>query len=364
MANCSASYNSILWQNQQNRYMSGKLPILAGLVLAVAVALMPDHLLDRGLALVIPSRPFKDEAESTPEAQPPRPDTTADTADAAANGTVDGQRLVAEAAEAVFRFESLTARIRLRVHLFEQNLTGTGRYFQLGPDEDKLLRLDLKIRTFGGDTRLQQVCDGRNLWLYRDSLPISRRAQPRATVSRVDLRRVQEAGGKSNDSRTGLLAPGRMVQGGLAHVLKSFHANFDFQQPDVSTLSGVPMWTVRGRWKPEKAAEILAEADGKARAAADVTWDSLPAPLPHEVVLVLAQRDLFPFQIQYLRSEEGSGSRPFGGKLDPILTIELFEVATEDAIDPRLFQFQPPTDLEVDDETSEYLARLGESSAL
>jgi hypothetical protein len=258
----------------------------------------------------------------------------------------------------------LTARIRLRVNLFQQSLTGTGRYYQLGPNEDKLLRLDLKIRTVDGETRLQQVCDGRNLWLYRDALPVSSVAQPRGTVCRIDLRRVEEVAGPTADSRDVSLAPGQMVQGGLAHLLSVLEANFDFLQTDVSTLSGAPMWTLRGRWKPARVARLLASEKAGARPHEAVAADSLPAPLPHEVVVVLAQHDLFPFQIQYLRWDAHGRSRSPGRRLEPVVTMELFEVATEDAIDPRLFQFQPPTDLEVEDQTSDYLARLGANSAL
>jgi hypothetical protein len=110
--------------------------------------------------------------------------------------------------------------------------------------------------------------------------------------------------------------------------------------------------------------ELLGDDHDGASAQGRVAWDRLPAPLPHEVVVVLAQHDLFPFQIQYLRREEHDVSPSSYEKLEPIVTMELFEVATEDAIDPRLFQFQPPTDLEVDDKTNEYLARLEVTPAM
>ena len=74
---------------------------------------------------------------------------------------------------------------------------------------------------------MQQICDGRNLWLYRDVLPTSRLGQPRATVSRVDLRQVHDEIGPADDPRAESFAPDRLVEGGLAHLLKELDAGAD-----------------------------------------------------------------------------------------------------------------------------------------
>ena len=126
------------------------------------------------------------------------------------------------------------------------------------------------------------------------------------------------------------------------------------------------MWVLHGRWKPAGPPGPAPPREATS-AAQPLPWGSLPAHLPEEVVVWLGREDLFPFRIQYLRGEEGRESDNRGATgaaaADAIVTMELFEVTTGDLIDPRVFQFQPPTELEVKDRTDEYLAQLGVSPA-
>lgn len=338
--------------------MRSRLPILIGLILAVAVALLPGRLPRRGRTRPTESpgagRPG-DEQPITSAAGGRKPSTSA------TERSDDGQKLIARAAGKVFRYQSLSARIRLRVHLLEQNLVGTGRYFQLGSDAEKLVRLDLKIRASDRETRLQQVCDGRNLWVYQDMPSLTAPDQRQATVSRVDLRQIRAMIQRQGSSPANMLSPDQLTEGGLANLLNQLNANFDFQQVSKSTLSGLPMWTVRGGWKPDRLARILPQPKGAIPAGERASHDALPDHVPNVVAVCLGREDLFPYRIEYFRVKVGSDPALVAGppaESTAVVTMELFEVATNDVIDPRRFQFQAPTNLEVHDRTDQYLARL------
>ena len=335
--------------------MRSKLPILAGLALAAALALAPGLWIELGRVLTASL------GGRQPAAGPAV--RRADGRGAGASRSADGQQLIAQAARAVFAYESLSAQIRLRVRLFQQNLVGKGKYFQLGPRDDKLLRLNLRIRTAQSEACLQQVCDGRNLWVYQDLPAIDRPLQRQATVTRVDLRRVHDVVQQQGGAPANSLTADWLIRGGLANLLKELDAHFDFYQTDAAQLSGVPVWVVRGRWKPARLMRVAQQKDATIAQQQPIPWANLPAHLPQEAVVWLGQNDLFPFRIQYRRWDSGAGPTDPGASSDAtansIVTMELFEVATDDIIDPRLFQFQPPTELEVKDRTDEYLARLG-----
>ena len=196
--------------------MRSRLPILAGLVIAVVLALW-FGLFGELAGLLI--GPWQDAGPPTTLAHGPRPQLCCRRVDRCTTTDL-------AAARAAFAYETLSAKIRLRVRLFQQNLVGKGEYFQLGPTENKLLRLDLKIRTAKTETRLQQVCDGRNLWVVQD-LPASDGSLDReTTITRVDLRRVHDAVGRFGGRLAELPAADRLIRGGLANLLWELGGEF------------------------------------------------------------------------------------------------------------------------------------------
>jgi hypothetical protein len=334
--------------------MNGRLPIVAALLVAGGVALgssaIPIRMAAMGAqaARAVPDRPGDNQRDSPAPGLPTR-----EVADES-----QGQRLLDDAARHVFGYESISARIRLRIDMFDQHLVGSGMYYQLGPDEDKLLRLELQIPLAERVSRLVQVCDGRFLWRYENLPWVDHPQQGRPALSRVDLRHVRAA--LRARENAGALGPAadEIIRAGLANLLRQLSANFEFRDVQSVTLSGTPIWLLRGRWNQQKRIELLPDQKDQILAGKPPSLDALPSHLPHEVAVSLGRNDYFPYRIQFVRQRdadsEGTSSAP---TTRTVLLVELFDVAIGDILDPRLFQFKP-TDVEFDDRTEQYFKEL------
>lgn len=241
-----------------------------------------------------------------------------------------GQLLVGDAAERISRYESLHARIRQRVNMFERKLAGTGSYSQARRDGQVLLRLELKLPVGNGVTTLQQVNDGDRLWTRKDT-PLEKR------LTSVELRRVRTAVARREIPASRLLA-----LGGLGQLLAGIHEQFEFGEPREGTLGDAPVWIIEGRWKQSVG------PDGKPQPLAN--------HLPDAVRLVLSRSDalpLFPFQIDFSREredEKGAKQRV------SLLAVDFYEVTVGGPVDHRLYAYNAG-DQQVIDETDRYLKR-------
>lgn len=266
----------------------------------------------------------------------------------------DGQPWIAQAARMVYSQTGISARIRQRINLYEQQLIGTGTYLQLGAHDDKLLRLELLIQAGSQVTSLQQVCDGRFLWVHT-------RLDDVAHLSRIDLRRLREAMDEGQRSTPPAPAALWMELGGLPKLLSGLEDNFQFARPQAGTLGELPVWLLYGTWKPDQLARYLPPDAKGARQGAAPDLSRLPRHVPASVRVVLGRTDLFPYRIDFLgpsaTSQRNAGS---GGQASApsLLTIELFEVTLGAAIDPLRFVYKPG-DIDVDDDTDRYIQRLG-----
>ncbi len=257
-----------------------------------------------------------------------------------------GQALVGQAAQAALAHEAISARIRQRVDLFGQQLVGTGSYHQLGLPPVQMLRLDLRIDVGQDSTSVLQVCDGRFLWrrLDLDGAP---------QLSRVDLRQVADAFGESSEPSNP--THGWMELGGLSKLLSGVEQRFEFSKAQKSVLadqsSELPVWQLRGTWKPELLLKLLPSQATAIRGGASADLSELPAELPHSVQLLLGQDDLFPYRIDFLRQDTETGEQI------AIMTLELFDVEIGGVVDPRPFTYKPG-DQEVTDRTQEFINKL------
>jgi hypothetical protein len=280
-------------------------------------------------------------------------------ATAAAAPAPDGQQLMAQAARELIQQPALEAKIRQRIDLFGHQLVGSGSYQQLGDGPEKLLRLELKLQVANQVTSLQQVSDGRFLWIRRD-LP------EKTTLSRIDLKQVRDA--IRTSGQTPALDPGGnwMALGGLPRLLHGLNENFSFAEPPRPNQVGqVPVWVLRGQWKPERLAALLPNQRADILAGKPPRLEELPPRLPDSVVVTLGRDDvlpLFPYRIEYLRQDgagQGSSAGPPGiAATRSLVTMELFEVRRRADLDPRQFDYKPG-DQEVADHTELYLKSLG-----
>jgi hypothetical protein len=85
--------------------------------------------------------------------------------------------------------------------------------------------------------------------------------------------------------------------------------------------------------------------------------EELPAQLPDRVFLLVGRDDLFPYHIDFRRTEtEGQGGKSKDAS-QSLVTMELFEVQIAAPIDPTSFVCRPG-DIEIQDWTDEYLAKI------
>ncbi|MBC8357174.1 MAG: hypothetical protein H8E66_34820 [Planctomycetes bacterium] len=258
-----------------------------------------------------------------------------------------GQEIVERAAAQMTLHPSLEAKMRQRVGIREQYMVGSGAYLQVRHGEDVRFRLELRLQVGERLTSLQHITDNRYLYIRRD-------IGNTKTISRIDLKRVQEAQANSGPGNTPSSFASLGV-GGLSQLLHGLANNFAFSDPELETISGVNVWRMRGRWKPEVLAKLLPEQSVAVLANRDSAVNQLPAQLPHQVSLVVGRDGplpFFPYRVEFSRHD------PDLDKSHSMLIMELFEVRLRPDLDPQLFEV-PDSEQDLVDETDAYLRKHG-----
>jgi hypothetical protein len=155
-----------------------------------------------------------------------------------------------------------------------------------------------------------------------------------------------------------------MALGGLSQILRNLLESFHFDAPRPAELKGVPTWEIVGRWKSERYADLFPGQEAALQAGRPPPWDQLGEHLPDSVVLTLGRDQnfpLLPYRIEYQRARRRQGLT--GGtipesQLEPMVTMEFFEVRHRPDLTPADFTYQP-SDQRVEDLTGVYLRRLG-----
>jgi hypothetical protein len=386
----SVPYDPNLWKNRENRQRKSILSLLT----------RPFRMIFMQAVLVIP--PLWGPSEVLGQAEPyAKMDAT--TGEGRVIGQVvaspegksdpevisEGNLLVGRVLATLERRPNISARVRHRVRLGEYLLTGSGNYWQQGTRDERRTRLELQTQVAGRTASLVQIFDSRYLWTDRQ-LPSGRK------VTRLDPIRLQDGlsgsapivrhGPKAN--ATSLWTPA-CSRGGLSGQLADLIGHFNFGPPQSIELDGYSMVGMIGRWKlgplgklapqfdssgPESSHLESTQPEGAQPAVANMV-EEWPDQLPHHVLLLVGERDLFPYMIEYRRFKHASmaGTHVAGAHAtgthaagdgagfypvdDPLARYEQFEVEFTAPLDERLFEFAH-TDLQWDDETSKLLTQL------
>jgi hypothetical protein len=200
-------------------------------------------------------------------------------------------------------------------------------------------------------TSMQQVCDGRFLWIRRD-------VGEAKILGRVDLRRIREATRDgAGPQATADLSNFWMMLGGLPHLLARLDAHFQFAPAREAALEDTPVWVLDGQWKPEILTILVPSQAANIQAGKPIDPAALPEQMPTQVRIIIRRSDKFPLHIEYLRL--GVAAAP--DQPPPVATLlamELFDIRLGEAIDPLVFAYKPG-DKEVADHTELYLKNLG-----
>ncbi len=285
-----------------------------------------------------------------------------------------GNRFATRVLAMLERRAAVVARVRHRVHLGEYALTGSGRYWQQGVGNLRKTRLELQTQIADQSASLVQVFDGRYLWTDRQ-FPSGR------AVTRLDPIRLQEglAGGESPIARQGRptaatsLLSAAASRGSFCGQLADMIKQFDFEDPQQVPMNGVPMIATIGHWKVDELARAW-PAHNRARTEStgsqpgeipvekspqEVLAD-WPQQLPHHVLLVVGPQDMYPYLIEYRRSDDEPLANSSAGLLpanDPLARFEQFDVQFAVQIDNRLFELASG-DVQWTDETDRLIKQL------
>ena len=274
-------------------------------------------------------------------------------ADSSANpiASQEGQALARRAIVAVDSQRSVYLQLRQRIHMFGQQLVGSGVYQQMDAGEQRRLRLDLKVKVANQSTSMQQICNGRFLYIRRDFGETSH-------LGRVDLRRIREAVEQSAATDGNLdVSQQWMLLGGLPQLLARLEQNFRFTAPQNAVLENTPVTVTEGYWKPDALLALLPDHKEAIEAGEPISAKALSPQLPTQIRLVVRREDSFPLRIEYLRS----GRAPAPDQEPPLTTImamEFYDIRTGVHIDPLTFLYKPGNQ-EVSDHTETYLRSLG-----
>jgi hypothetical protein len=264
---------------------------------------------------------------------------------AQAQGVGSGDAYIAEVLAAMERRTNVSAKLRQQSRLGEQQLLGSGNFWQIGSGPQRTTRWEMNTSLDDQSAAYVQVFDGRYLWTDRN-LPSGRH------VHRLDVTNLKNrlrATVPQQAATTGWeqLTRDAEFRGGVSQLLSELLTRFHFDPPRSKQLNGFPVEALVGHWRPDQFAELCPIHND------DQPW---PEQLPHHVLVLVSKNSLFPHVIEFRHANDASlaESENLGGldlAPDPLVRYELFEVRFADAIDSTIFQFKPG-DVDWSDETS------------
>jgi hypothetical protein len=266
--------------------------------------------------------------------------------------TPDATLLLSSAVAWIESRESISARLRQKIHLLDHELIGSGSYEQVGRQEQRRFRLELKVPVGESMSSFQRIHTGKYLWVCEE-------LGSQTTLAQIDVELVRRLVAQ----RRGTPSPGGPAGGiampleGLPKLLANLNDSFQFSVVRQGYLDQLAVWQLEGTWKPAVLAEWAGGQKGKVLAGEPINWKALPQQLPQRVVVTLGRDDLFPYRMEYLR-ESAAGKQDASGGIGTIATLEFFEVRLGGPISPQRFVFQPG-DRTVVNGTEAYLKQLG-----
>jgi hypothetical protein len=266
----------------------------------------------------------------------------------------DPEALIRQAISALEGHRSIYAKIRQKVNLFDQELFGAGYYMERRTGGKLQFRMELSIQADADQepSSLLKVFDGRYLWTYRN-------LGGSESLGRIDIKTVSQDLEESGEF-VKLMDLGRWPGlGGLPRLLRGLNLAFHFgtiEAEPVRLRNQMPGWKIVGLWRPDQLVKMAPDLKESIEAGNLIDADDLPAHLPNSVVLLLSQKDLFPYGVEFRRTHHGS---PAAAKADyEGVTWELLQVELDGPTKPAWFIYNPG-DLNYADQTREFLKSLG-----
>lgn len=265
--------------------------------------------------------------------------------------TTAGDSIIHRAARMLEDHTSVASKIKQHVHIFGQQLIGSGTYLQQGRGAETRIRLELRLTVADETSSLLQVSDGHFLWIHQQVLEQS-------SLRRLDVTRIQRVLQEDRFLGRTVNASGWPAPGGLPRMLDSLARSFQFADPREGQLGGLAVYTLAGQWEPTLLASLLPAQKERILAGEEVDLTPLAEQIPHRVVLALGRDDLFPYRLEFWRSVPVSRrGEPGLPREQELLTMDFLEVEFNRTLDDRKFQYRPG-EQSFDDYTDQYLRNL------
>src|SRR5690606_29855932 len=157
-------------------------------------------------------------------------------------------------------------------------------------------QLSLHLRTSLSATTVQQVCNGQQLWIFEE-------LNGQKNLSLVDIARLERAVPKPQTPPPPPMT--WLTLGGLPKLLVGLKEAFHFGEITESRLDERRGWTVEGQWNTAQLVRLLPHQAEAIDAGQPANLNDLTPNIPPRVVLHVGADDLFPYRIEYWRTDLG-----------------------------------------------------------
>ena len=241
------------------------------------------------------------------------------------------ERIVAAMLAELGRADSISARLRQRTRVDNRVLVGTGRYLQQGRGAEQRFRFETVTTADDSTFELLELSDGLSFWKFQ------RNSDNPPRLERVDISRVRGKLEESGPLPAGVVS---VHLGGLQRSLALVRQWFRFQTAEATTLEGLPVWRVKGKWAPAMLAGILPSQAEAAQSPEGILPWQLPEGMPWSVELVIGSRQLFPFRVEW---QAVLGDRPVRASSVPeaYSVLEIYDVRLNEPVDSAAFVYRP-----------------------
>ncbi len=248
------------------------------------------------------------------------------------------EQLLRQVQEQMMLAPAFQARLNQYIDLFGQRFVSQGTYVQRASPRGPLIRWDWQSTIGDQIASVQQISDGRFLWVTSDLLdgPV---------LERVDLDRVRGPRAMSAYTATqpSISIEHGLVALGLPRLLENILQFYRLAPLHSAQLEGQPVWVVEGQWK-------VAE-DEDSGASRTRGRDANVSHLPNYLRVIIQQEDRMLRRIEYLhvQADRRTGSTDLlHATYRMLAVIDFIESSFSAHLEEGLFDFPTGGDEIVD----------------
>lgn len=248
-----------------------------------------------------------------------------------------------KARERIAGYSSIRASLVEAVSIADRGFKAEGRYLQssLKPN-DWHLRLELSLKLGTNEGHLLEVCDGEVLWT-RHEIGIGKKKEQQ--ITRRNVTQILEAARKLGTNTEANLIKS-LGLGGIPELLASLEREMKFSSLKEETLRDRTVFVIQGSWNEVAGKRWLGDPEKRDKNAV------FPIFVPDEVRVFLDRETGFPLRLLYTKKI------PDRDVMRPMLTLDFLDIALNEPIDAREFEYEPPDRVSPIEITPMYLEQL------